>query len=202
LPFLWKKEYVPPPRTFWKEDTMDNAGGKGENTGPGEQSITPSKSVFFLNNELVRFIHGNRALNICSIYNYRLQKEQSMLYTDFKKHRKRAYSVKNTLKIIKRSRMQLERYIKDGLISPPTSTSADGKRTFRKLSFYSEDNIFEIREAMAKIHGGRPRKDGRTTTRKDVPSERDLRSLLGDAIMLYTRTEDGRFIPIWQEETW
>jgi hypothetical protein len=29
-----------------------------------------------------------------------------------------------------------------------------------------------------------------------------LRSLLGSGIMLYTKTEDGRFIPVWQEETW
>ena len=55
---------------------------------------------------------------------------------------------------------------------------------------------------MATIHMGRPRRDGRVTPRKDVLSERDLRSLLGDAIMLYTKTEDGRFIPVWQEETW
>jgi hypothetical protein len=29
-----------------------------------------------------------------------------------------------------------------------------------------------------------------------------LRSRMGDAIMLYTKTSDGRFIPTWQEETW
>jgi hypothetical protein len=125
-----------------------------------------------------------------------------MLYTDFKKHRKRAYTVINTVRIFKRSRMQLERWIKDGLIPPPTGAIPGGGRKFRKLSYYSEDDIFTIRSAIATIHIGRPRKDGRTTAAKDIPTERDLRSLLGDAIMLYTKTEDGRFIPVWQEETW
>jgi hypothetical protein len=26
--------------------------------------------------------------------------------------------------------------------------------------------------------------------------------LIGDAIMLYTQTKDGEFIPVWAEETW
>jgi hypothetical protein len=89
-----------------------------------------------------------------------------------------------------------------GIVPPPTGTVKGGKRMFQKLSYYSEDDIFTIRESIAKIHKGRPRKDGRTTANKDVPTERELRSLLGDAIMLYTKTEDGRFIPIWAEETW
>jgi hypothetical protein len=98
--------------------------------------------------------------------------------------------------------MQIERYIKEGLIKPPTGATPGGKRIFTKKSYFSEDDIFEIRNVMANMHTGRPRKDGRITPRKDVLTERDLRSLLGDGMLLYTKTEDGRFIPVWQEETW
>lgn len=181
---------------------MDNAEGNRESKSKRSLSIKPSRVIFFLNGELVRLIHSNRASNICSLYNFNKGKEQNMLYTDFKKHRKRAYTVVNTIRIFKRSRMQLERWIKDGIVPPPTGTIPGGGRQFRKLSYYSEDDIFTIRDAISKIHKGRPRKDGRITASKDIPSERDLRSLLGDAIMLYTQTEDGRFIPVWQEETW
>lgn len=184
---------------------MDNANGKNKGKKKWEQPLKspkPSKVIYFINNELVRLIHSNRAINICSLYNFNQDKEQSMLLTDFKKHRKRAYSIVNTLKIFKRSRMQLERWIKNGIVPPPTGTLKGGQRKFQKLSYYSEDDIFMIRESVSKIHSGRPRKDGRITSRKDVPSERDLRSLMGDAIMLYTKTEDGRFIPTWAEETW
>jgi hypothetical protein len=166
------------------------------------QSIKPSTVIFFINDELVRLLHSNRAANICGLYNFNQDKEQSMLLTDFKKHRKRAYSISNTLKIFKRSRMQLERWIKKGIVPPPTGTVKGGARKFQKLSYYSEDDLFAIRDSLAKIHRGRPRKDLRTTAGKDVPSEKDLRSILGDAIMLYTKTEDGRFIPVWAEETW
>jgi hypothetical protein len=184
---------------------MDNENGKNKGKKKWEQPLNPPKPssvIFFVSGDLVRLIHSNRAMNICSLYNFIQDKEQTMLLTDFKKHRRRAYSVINTLKIFKRSRMQLERWIEKGLVPPPTGAVKGGKRVFRKLSYYSEDDIFTIRENIARIHKGRPRKDGRITTAKDVPTERDLRSLMGDAIMLYTKNKDGKYIPIWQEETW
>jgi len=184
---------------------MDNEIGKGKAQKKWEQSLEPIKEsarIFFLNGDLVRLIHANRASNICGIYNINKGIEQSILYSDFKKHRRRAYSVSNTIKIFKRSRMQLERWIERGLVPPPTGAVIGGKREFRRLSYYSEDDLFVIREALASIHRGRPRKDGRITARYDVPTEKDLRSLIGDGIMLYTKTKNGEFIPIWAEETW
>ncbi|MFZ9241646.1 MAG: hypothetical protein ACO295_00435 [Sediminibacterium sp.] len=181
---------------------MDNGSRENESKDERDSSVNPSKVIFFINNELVKVLHTNRANDICYLYNYHKDKEQTMRYSDFKKYRKRAFTVKNTLKIFKRSRMQLERWIAKGLIKPPTGAIAGGKRQWQIVSYYSEDDIFELRNMMASIHSGRPRKDGRTTPRKDIPTERDLRSLLGKGIMLYTKTEDGRFIPVWQEETW
>jgi hypothetical protein len=70
------------------------------------------------------------------------------------------------------------------------------------MSYFSEDDLFKIREGMASVHSGRPRKDGRVTPRKDIPNEKELRSLIGKDIMLYTQNKDGEFIPVWAEETW
>jgi len=184
---------------------MDNEFRKGEgkkSREPSLEKIKASNTIFFLNNDLVRLVYYNRPNNICEIYNFNQDKMQTMIYSDFKKHRKRAFSTKNTTKIFKRSRMQLERWIKNGLIKPPTGAVSGGKRVFQKLSYYSEDDLFTIRKILATMHVGRPRKDGRITPSKDIPTERELRSLIGDAIMLYTKTEDGRFVPIWAEETW
>ena len=181
---------------------MDNGQGKRESQTYGKSFVKPSNVIYFINNELVRLLHSNRPNNICSLYNYHNGKEQTMLLSDFKKHRKRAFSMANTVKLFKRSRMQFERMIAAGTINPPVGATLGGKRKWQVMSYYSEDELFRIRDIISNIHIGRPRKDGRITPRKDVMSERDLRSLLGDAIMLYTKTEDGRFIPVWQEETW
>lgn len=181
---------------------MDNADGKKQSKGKREQSLKPSNVIFFLNDEMVRLIHHNRPNDICEIYNFIKDKTQTMRYSDFRKYRKKAYTFINSARILNRSRMQFERWIKEGQILPPIGATPGGKRTFQKMSYYSEDDLFKIREMMGNIHMGRPRKDGRITPSKNIPTERELRSLLGDAIMLYTKTEDGRFIPVWQEETW
>jgi hypothetical protein len=184
---------------------MDNDGRKDkskENWKPSIESVKPSNTIFFLNREMVRLIHFNRANDVCEFYNFIKDKNQTMLYSDFKKHRKRAYTVKNSLKIFNRSRPQFERWIARGLVEPPIGAISGGKRIFGVMAYYSEEDLFTIRSVLATIHVGRPRKDGRINAAKDVPTEKELRSLLGDAIMLYTRTKDGEYIPVWAEETW
>ena len=163
--------------------------------------ITPSKRVFFLNDDLVRVIHINKPSNIVTFQNLIKDKRQTMLYSDFKKHRKRAYTVIDSARILNRSRIQFSNYIRSGLIPPPIGATLNGERGLRIFSYYSEDHLFQIREIMSTIHFGRPRNDGLVTA-KNVPTEQELRSRIGDAIMLYTRTSDGRFIPVWQENTW
>jgi hypothetical protein len=181
---------------------MDNVVGNDKGKKDWQSDISPSSIIFFINNELVRVVHSNRANNIVVVYNYIQDKDQTLLLSDFKKHRKRAYSVISTLEIFKRSRMQLERQIKSGTIPVPTGATIGGKRLWQKMSYYSEDDLFKIRDALSNIHTGRPRKDGRVTARKGIPTERELRSLIGDAIMLYRQNKDGEFVPVWAEETW
>lgn len=171
----------------------------GEATSESSQwRVEPSKTIFFLEDKLIRYISSNRGQNIVYLYNVTDDKPQSMLLSDFKKHRKRAYTVINTARLLNRGPAQIYRYINDGLIKPPTGNLPDGERRFTKLSYYSEDDVFEIREAMSTIHRGRPRKDGRVSN-NGVLTEQELRAKMGDALMLYTRTKDGDFIPVWSE---
>jgi hypothetical protein len=181
---------------------MDNAERKRNSKKEWQSSVKPSTVIFFINNDLVRLIHSNRASNICTIYNYIQDKEQTMILSDFKKHRRKAYTFMSITKIFGRSRIQLERWITKGLVDPPTGAVAGGKRVFGEYAYYSEEDLFTIRSTIATISIGRPRKDGRVNASKNIPTEKELRSLIGDAIMLYTRTKDGEYIPVWAEETW
>lgn len=165
-----------------------------------ERQITGSKKLFFVNGELIRLINTNRGFNIVNLFNIIHQKEQTMLLSDFKKHRKRAYTLIDAARLLDRGPAQIYRYIDEGLIPPPVGVMAGGQRMFTKKSYYSEDHIFEIREAMSKIHRGRPRKDGKISN--SVLTEQELRAKMGDALMLYTRTKDGEFIPVWSEQTY
>lgn len=164
----------------------------------GERQIKPSKTIFFINNQLCKYVTSNRGANIVYLYNINEDKQQSMLLSDFKKHRKRAYLVKDVARLLNIHSQALYRYIWSGLIDPPVGGNIGGKREFRKRSYYSEDYIFVIRDAMSTISRGRPRKDG-VTVNKSLLTEQELRAKMGDALVLYTRTEDGRYIPTWKE---
>jgi len=179
---------------------MARQSRKAEDSGV-ERVVKPSTTLFFLDKKLYRMVTSNRGSNIVYLYNLTDQKDQTMLLSDFKKHRKRAYTVVNTARLLDRSTMQLYRYIDRGLIPPPMGISANGERIFTKKSYYSEDDVFTIRKAMSTLHRGRPRKDGRITN-NHVLTEQELRAKMGDALMLYTRTKDGRYIPVWQEQTY
>lgn len=167
----------------------------------GEWRVEPSKTIFFLNEELFRYITSNRGQNIVYLYNITQDKPQSMLLSDFKKHRKRAYTVIDTARLLNRGPAQIYRYINDGIIDPPVGALPDGERSFTKLSYYSEDDVFKIRHAMSSIHRGRPRNDGKVCN-NSVLTEQELRAKMGDALILYTRTKDGEFIPVWSEQTY
>jgi hypothetical protein len=46
---------------------------------------------------------------------------------------------------------------------------------------------------------GRPRKD-KLITNSITPTKQELTRRIGDGILTYTKTEDGRFIPVWSEK--
>jgi hypothetical protein len=160
--------------------------------------VRPAPRRFFFNNELIEVVHTNRSLNLVTVWSFRDQKRKQILYSDFKKMRKRAYTISKVSKLIDRTPMQVYRYIHAGLIDPPVGTIPEWKIEYGgKRSYYSEDYLYVIRDAVARIHRGRPRNDGLITS--SVISEQELRYRLGDGILLYTQTSDGRYVPVWNE---
>ena len=165
-----------------------------------QRTVKPSAKIFFINKDLVRVLTSNRGQNIIYLFNLTQDKEQTMLLSDFKKHRKRAYTVIDTCRLLNKSPNQMRVHIRNGFIVAPVGILPGGERSYTKKSYYSEDDIFAIREALSTIHIGRPRKDGKISN--SMLTEQDLRARMGDALVLYTRTKDGSFIPVWAEETY
>lgn len=176
---------------------MDIQSGKGESKKPEYFSVKPQRKTFFLNGDLVRVLHINKAQNFVKIYNISQDKDQVLLFTDFLKHRRRAYMKRDVARLLDRSMVQLDRYIYQDMIERPVGSAPGGRRAWHHKSYYSEDDVFKIREMMSNIHRGRPRSDGLVTN--SVISEQELRVRMGDAMMLYTKNSDGEIVPIWSE---
>ncbi len=161
-------------------------------------AITGSKKVFFLNGDLVRVHHFNRSNGIMSVYNITKDQIESCLVSDFKKNRERAYTVGETAELVNRHKKYLPDLMKRGIIPHPTGSQKGGATGWQVRSYYSESQVHEIRDILASYHMGRPRKD-KLITNDITPSKQELTRRMGSGILTYTRTEDGRFIPVWGE---
>lgn len=160
--------------------------------------IPGSKKVWFLNGDLVRVHHLNKSNGIMSVYNITKDQLESCLISDFKRNRERAYTVGETAQLVNRHKKYLPNLMKRGIIPHPTGSQKGGSTGWQVRSYYSESQVRDIRDILASYHMGRPRKD-KLITNDVTPSSQELTRRMGDGILTYTRTEDGRFIPIWSE---
>lgn len=160
--------------------------------------VQANKRVFFLNGDLVRKHHVSRSNGIMSVYNIHKDRLESCLIADFKKNRERAYSVKATAMLVDRHQKHLYRLVTKGVIPAPVAASVGAQRGWRIRAYYSESMVKEIRDILASQHHGRPRKDG-LISNDTVPTVQELTRRMGDGMLTYIRTEDGKFVPIWNE---
>jgi len=174
---------------------------KGNRTSE-EYNVAPvipgNKKVWFLNKDLIRVVHYNRSNGIMSIYNINKDRMESCLISDFKTKRERAYTVGETADLVNRHKKYMPSLMKRQIIPSPTGSQKGGQRGWQVRSYYSESQVKEIRDILATYHIGRPRKDN-LITNDITPTKAELTRRMGDGILTYTKTEDGRFIPIWSE---
>ena len=160
--------------------------------------ISGNKKIWFLNGDLVRLHHSSRSTGMVTVYNITKDRLETCLRSDFRKNRQKAYTIAETAKLVNRHRKYIPSLIKRGIIPAPMGSSKDGKTGFQIRAYYSELQVKEIRDILASIHIGQPRKDGLVTNNM-TPTKQELTRRMGDGILTYTKTEDGRFIPVWNE---
>jgi hypothetical protein len=160
--------------------------------------IPGSKKVWFLNGDLVRSHHINRSNGIMSVYNITKDQIESCLISDFKKNRLRAYTVGQTAELVNRHKKYMPQLVYRGVIPPAMGSQKGGGTGWQVRSYYSELQVRELRDILASYHHGRPRLDG-LITNDETPTKQELTRRMGDGILTYTRTDDGRFIPVWSE---
>ncbi len=163
------------------------------------QPVIPgNKTLWFLNNDLVRLHHSSLSTGMVTVYNITKDRLETCMRTDFRKNRQRAYTVAETARLVNRHRKYFPYLIKKGIIPAPVGAKVNGERGWQIRSYYSESQIKNIRDILATIHNGRPRKDN-LITNNSIPTSQELTRKMGDGILVYTKTEDGRFIPVWGE---
>ena len=159
---------------------------------------SPRRKTWFLNEDLVRVEHVSRAQGIVTLYNCNQDRFMTVDILEFKRKRKRAYFISEAARLLNYHEKSIPRLVKRGYLPEPVGELPGGKREFHRMSYYSEDHIFEARKLMAQQHIGRTRKDGLVTNNK-TPTAQELRYAMGDGLLYYVRDDEGRFIPTFAE---
>ena len=157
-----------------------------------------TKTLWFLNGELVKKVHISRAAGMITLFNINTRQRMLVPLAEFKKKRRRSYLVSETAKLLNLHRKSLPRLVHRGILTAPTGAVEGGGARFGKKAYYSEDNIRDMRDILAGIHMGRPRNDGLITNNK-TPTAAELAVSLGDSALLYQRDADGNFVPVFVE---
>ena len=155
-------------------------------------------TYFFVNGELHRSLHVQRAADLIRAWNYPQHKMVGYSYTDVLKNHEKAYSTKDVCYMINRSRQRVEDAILSGKIKKPQKTyNINPDRPGKWESYrWSEEEVYDLHDYFLTVHRGRPRNDGLITP-SGLPSKQELRAMMRQEVTLYIQNEEGKFVPTW-----
>lgn len=153
-----------------------------------------ARKVWFLGNDLVTIHHKSESAGIVVIKNLTQDRLESMTMKEFRRFRKRAYTITEAAELLNHDRSYLSRRAKEGYWPPPVGRNPGGRQYGTQPAYYNEDHLYQIRNIMSQIHAGRPRKDG-FVTNNQTPTETQLRAAINNQLFVYVKDNDGNFIP-------
>ena len=145
---------------------------------------------FFLNGKVHKVLRLSRAKDEVVAWSYVDKKRVMYSYAQVDKNMERAYTVLEAGKILGRHRVTIEEYILQGKIKQPQKVYpiSNPDSTWSKYML-SESDILDIHQFI--IDAGHIR---------DLPSRAELQALLKHNLILYTKTTEGKFVPVWKAE--
>lgn len=154
---------------------------------------------FFLNGNLHKVVHVNRAKDLVTAYDFAEHKLKVYPWSEVKRKKQNAFTITQAAELIGRHRDRLIEYMSRGDVEyPQREYNIETGRQGRY--FFSEDDMMEIRDYMSNIHIGRPRKDGKITNNR-VPNREEFRAMIQSGRVLYVK-ENDQFVPVWKAEEW
>ena len=145
---------------------------------------------FFLNGKVHKVIKSSRAKDELIAWCYPDGKRVLYPYTLVEKNMENAYSLKDAGEILNRHKVTLEEYILAGKIKEPQKVYPIGNPESKWFKFmFSESDILDIHQFI--LDAGYIR---------DLPSRAELKAILKHNLILYTKTTDGSFVPVWKAE--
>jgi len=154
------------------------------------QGLRKKFFYFFLNGKIHKVLKASRAKDEMIAWCYPDKKRVMYSYSQVEKSMEKAYSIIEAGEILGRHRVTIEEYILQGKIKKPQKVYpiSNPDSTWSRYML-SESDILDIHQFI--IDAGHIR---------DLPSRSELQALLKHNLILYTKTVDGSFVPVWKAE--
>ena len=157
------------------------------------QGNRKSKSLqyFFLNDKIHKVLKSSRSKDELIAWCYPDKKRVMYSYSQVKKNMETAYTLVQVASILNKHRVTIQEYILQGKVATPQKIYPIGQSDSVQWSKYmfNYKNILDIHEHI--LDSGHS---------KEIPSKAELQALLKNNLILYTKTEEGKFVPVWKAE--
>lgn len=146
---------------------------------------------FFLNEKVHKTIRSSRSKDELVAWCYPDRKRVLYSYSQVKKYMETAYSIVEVSEILNKHRVTIQDYILEGKVATPQKIYPIGEPDSPNWSKYmfNQKNILDIHQHI--LDSGHS---------AEVPSKTELLGILKNNLILYTKTEDGKFVPVWKAE--
>lgn len=152
-----------------------------------------SKSLryFFLNDKIHKVLKSSRSKDEMIAWCYPDKKRVMYSYSQVKKNMETAYTVVEVASMLNKHRVTIQEYILDEKVFTPQKIYPIGQPDSENWSQYmfNQKNILDIHQHI--LDSGHS---------KEIPSKAELQALLKNNLILYTKTEEGKFVPVWKAE--
>lgn len=148
------------------------------------------KTYFFLDGVPHKKLQINRGADIIIAWNYIERKRVAYVWSVVRRTMDTAFLGPQVQKMLGKHRNSLYNYTSQGQIKMPFKTYSlnDGKRP--GVYLWSEKDILDLHEMLVQRGYG------------VLPSRAELLAMMRNDVVLYTKTRDGNFTPVWQEKDW
>ena len=152
-----------------------------------------SKSLryFFLNDKIHKVLKSSRSKDEMVAWCYPDKKRVMYSYSQVKKYMDTAYTVVEVASMLNKHRVTIQEYILNEKVATPQKIYPIGQPDSENWSQYmfNQKNILDIHQHI--LDSGHS---------KEIPSKAELQALLKNNLILYTKTEEGKFVPVWKAE--
>lgn len=145
---------------------------------------------FFLNNKIHKVLKLSRAKDELIAWCYPDKKRVLYPYSQVKKNMENAYSAKEVAEVLQKHKVTIEDYILDGKIKRPQIVYPIGNPESKWFKFmFSTSDVLDLHSFI--LDSGYS---------SNMPSKTELLAILRHNMVLYTKTNDGQFVPVWKAD--